>query len=106
MILTGSGEPIDAANLLPAATRSTSEPAAQASGIDNLLEYAIHHGLSFSDLETRLLDLAVARAGGNLSAASRLLGMTRPRLYRRLQQLGLGAAVSAGRDGDAQVPIE
>ncbi|MBX7167183.1 MAG: sigma 54-interacting transcriptional regulator [Pirellulales bacterium] len=41
------------------------------------------------EVETELLRRAMARAKGNKAKAARLLGMTRPRLYRRLVQLGL-----------------
>lgn len=40
-------------------------------------------------IERELLRRAVQRAGGNKSQAAKLLGLTRPRLYRRLIQLGL-----------------
>jgi len=40
-------------------------------------------------VERELLQRAMARAKGNKTKAARLLGMTRPRLYRRLVQLGL-----------------
>jgi len=40
-------------------------------------------------VERELLQRAMARAKGNKTKAARLLGMTRPRLYRRLIQLGL-----------------
>jgi DNA-binding NtrC family response regulator len=40
-------------------------------------------------VERELIDRALARAKGNKSKAARLLGMTRPRLYRRMVQLGL-----------------
>jgi DNA-binding NtrC family response regulator len=40
-------------------------------------------------IEREVVTRALAQAGGNKSAAAELLGMTRPRLYRRLVQLGL-----------------
>lgn len=40
-------------------------------------------------IERELIERALARARGNKAKAARLLGMTRPRLYRRLVQLGL-----------------
>lgn len=43
-------------------------------------------------IEEELIRRALDRAGGNKAKAARLLGMTRPRLYRRLVQLGLEEA--------------
>jgi DNA-binding NtrC family response regulator len=40
-------------------------------------------------VERELIERALAQAKGNKTRAARLLGMTRPRLYRRLVQLGL-----------------
>ncbi|HEY2840901.1 MAG TPA: sigma 54-interacting transcriptional regulator [Pirellulales bacterium] len=42
-------------------------------------------------IEEELIRRALSRAKGNKAKAARLLGMTRPRLYRRLAQLGLEA---------------
>jgi len=42
-------------------------------------------------IERELIQRALARAKGNKTKAAKLLGMTRPRLYRRLVQLGLEA---------------
>ncbi len=39
-------------------------------------------------IERELIGRAIARAKGNKTKAAKLLGMTRPRLYRRLVQLG------------------
>ena len=48
-----------------------------------------------ASIEKEAIVRALAQAGGNKSEAAALLGMTRPRLYRRLVQLGL-----AGEEGD------
>jgi transcriptional regulator with AAA-type ATPase domain len=42
-----------------------------------------------TSIEKEIIIRAMAQAGGNKSGAAELLGMTRPRLYRRLVQLGL-----------------
>jgi two-component system, NtrC family, response regulator HydG len=44
---------------------------------------------SLDDIETALLKSAVQRAEGNLSAAARTLGITRPQLVYRLKSRGL-----------------
>jgi DNA-binding NtrC family response regulator/predicted hydrocarbon binding protein len=44
---------------------------------------------SLDDIETALLKCAVQRADGNLSAAARALGITRPQLVYRLKSRGL-----------------
>ena len=42
-----------------------------------------------ASIEREVIERAMSQAGGNKTAAAELLGMTRPRLYRRLVQLGL-----------------
>jgi DNA-binding NtrC family response regulator len=44
-------------------------------------------GFNLDAFERELLHAALARAGGNKSAAARLLGITRRRLYSRLESL-------------------
>lgn len=46
-------------------------------------------GVSLDDIETLLLKKAVASAKGNLAAAARLLGITRPQMVYRLKSRGL-----------------
>ena len=47
----------------------------------------LDNGLSLEALEDTLIREAVARAGGNLSAAARALSLTRPQLSYRLSRL-------------------
>jgi len=52
-----------------------------------LYEELQKRGLSLDALEDGLIQQAVDRAGGNLSAAARALGLTRPQLSYRLQRI-------------------
>jgi DNA-binding NtrC family response regulator len=47
-------------------------------------------------VERELIRRAIARSKGNKAKAARLLGLTRPRLYRRMVQLGLDDGGSQG----------
>jgi DNA-binding NtrC family response regulator len=53
-------------------------------------------------VEKEAITRALAQAGGNKSEAAALLGMTRPRLYRRLIQLGF--IMEAADEDDAETP--
>lgn len=53
-----------------------------------LIETILSSGIPFEDLESSLLDEAVRRSEGNLAAAARLLGITRPQLQYRLKKKG------------------
>jgi DNA-binding NtrC family response regulator len=53
-------------------------------------------------IERELIERALAQAGGNKTEAAALLGITRPRLYRRLVQSGL--AQEATVDSKDQLP--
>jgi transcriptional regulator with AAA-type ATPase domain len=45
--------------------------------------------VSLDDIETLLLKQAVTRAHGNVAAAARLLGITRPQMVYRLKSRGI-----------------
>ena len=55
---------------------------------ENLAEGILKSGLSLDQLEQLLLHHAVQKAGGNLSGAARILGITRPQLSYRLKRGG------------------
>ncbi len=95
LIITSPGQMVDIEDLFAVAP-----PAPQvtvgASGelkpgpvadLDALYEDLQRRGLSLEALEDGLIQQAVDRAGGNLSAAARALGLTRPQLSYRLQRI-------------------
>jgi DNA-binding NtrC family response regulator len=60
-----------------------------APGVEGWLAEALAGpGLRLEALEARIYRAALERAGGNVSAAARLLGLTRPQLAYRLQKAG------------------
>jgi transcriptional regulator with PAS, ATPase and Fis domain len=79
-----AGREIDVADL-PERLRLVSQAAAH----PPRSEETIVLGEYLSRVERELIRRALARAKGNKSRAARLLGLTRPRLYRRMVQLGL-----------------
>jgi DNA-binding NtrC family response regulator len=50
-------------------------------------EALLSEGFNLDVFERQLLEAALVRAGGNKSAAARMLGITRRRLYSRLESL-------------------
>ena len=63
-------------------------PAADVRGKGGTAADVLREGFNLDDFERELLYAALERAGGNKAAAARLLGITRRRLYSRLQSLG------------------
>jgi DNA-binding NtrC family response regulator len=95
VILASPGEPVDVHELfptLPGQPPVTVNAAGELvrgapSGSPALYDELLARGLSLDGLEDALIQEAVARAGGNLAAAARALGLTRPQLSYRLQRV-------------------
>jgi DNA-binding NtrC family response regulator len=95
LIITSPGQMVDVDDLFaiaptpPAVTLSATGELKQAmpGDMDNLFDELQKRGLSLEALEDALIQQAVERAGGNLSAAARSLGLTRPQLSYRLQKI-------------------
>ncbi len=79
VILAGDG-PIEARHL---GSTALAGPRDRARAGDLLVA-----GFDLDDFEREVIHAAIERAGGNKSAAARLLGITRRRLYSRLESLG------------------
>ena len=86
VILTAMGEPITAESLLAQSSATDVADSRDNSLFENMFESLQQQGLSLPELERQLLDLAVANANGNLSAAARSLGLSRPQLAYRLKK--------------------
>ncbi len=99
VILADPGQPLDVAQLFPdraSALAGAPTHTLQASGrlraepvpaCDTaLLEQLLAGPLDLRQLEEQLIEEAVARSHGNLAAAARLLGLTRPQLSYRLNK--------------------
>jgi len=96
VILAAQDAPVDASMLFP----PSATPAALTINASGALESETHgaqdtrlydlmqaSGLTLDGLEEALIREAVERAGGNLAAAARALGLTRPTLSYRLSRL-------------------
>ena len=79
-----TGREIDVADL-PERLRLVGQAVAQARRPEETIVLDEYLGR----VERELIRRALARAKGNKARAARLLGLTRPRLYRRMVQLGL-----------------
>ncbi|MGA8156192.1 MAG: helix-turn-helix domain-containing protein, partial [Rhodoplanes sp.] len=66
--------------------RETHGGEACSNGLSGLVNQVLEAGLPLDKLEDAIMHDAVKRADGNLSRASRLLGITRPQLAYRLRK--------------------
>ncbi|MGD9600939.1 MAG: sigma 54-interacting transcriptional regulator [Gammaproteobacteria bacterium] len=87
VILAANNGAIEATNLFtPLQPQAAARDASAEGGLAPLVEALLHQQVPLDDLEANLLAGAVTRAGGNLSSAARLLGMTRAQLAYRLKR--------------------
>lgn len=63
--------------------------------LSSLTDAVLDAGIALENFEQELLQCAVRRADGNLSAAARLLGMSRPQLNYRLKKASSGGDAGA-----------
>ena len=99
VILTGAGEWVDVDRLFPAYPNQMGHTAGSvvnktgrlskgnASQGQVMLSDLIEKKISLTNLEHILIQEAVDRSNGNISAAARLLGLTRPQLSYRLGKM-------------------
>lgn len=95
VILSSDGEPVDVGELFPTlpgpavvvVNASGKLERGAPDGSETLYDDVMRRGLSLDALEDALIREAVQRADGNLAAAARALGLTRPQLSYRLQRV-------------------
>lgn len=69
----------------------------------DLYEEVLSGVMTLDQAESKLIEAAVKRANGNLSAAARVLGLTRPQLAYRLGRLGESESAQLGTAGHSHV---
>jgi len=97
VIVASSGRPITVENLFPrlessgcdSADSATPLPMKQIHTLCELSEKVLEESTTLEEVEQSLLKTAVEKANGNLTAAARLLGITRPQLAYRLKTRSL-----------------
>jgi DNA-binding NtrC family response regulator len=97
VILAASGGRIEANQLFPGYERGETRETGldTLGGLDggqwnagrSLCEAVLNGTMTLDEVESMLLESAVAKAGGNLASAARLLGLTRPQLAYRLKHM-------------------
>lgn len=95
LIITAAGQMVDVDDLFPVppnqqritVNESGDLHLSASSDFQALFEDLQRRGLSLDVLEEGLIEEAVSKAEGNLSAAARTLGLTRPQLSYRLQKM-------------------
>ena len=97
VLLAQNGEQIDVSNLFLTSSRDGSETpevsvdrhgkllACEDHAIMDLVGHILNKGVSLENVESLLLDTALARSQGNVSSAARALGLTRSQLRYRLR---------------------
>ncbi len=121
MIYSWPGETHELGDVLATAHRRARGAAITARDLPKVLHLAVGHAAGrherpepidlddyLSRVESLLVERALELAGGNKAEAARLLGVSRPRLYRKLEQMG---AVEPARpqpkpDAVSRPPVE
>lgn len=88
--------PRDRGWLIAALLRERDRRRASAAESDRLVVEIPPRGLAFQEYERRVVEHALARTGWNRSRAARELGISRPRLQRKIERYGLEAPRSPG----------
>ncbi|MBH1965641.1 MAG: sigma 54-interacting transcriptional regulator [Comamonadaceae bacterium] len=104
VILAGAGEMIDACHLFPSLPRRSEMTVNQAGRLERseggpattIAREALGKGVNLEDLESEMIQAAMQASEGNLSAAARMLGLTRPQMSYRLERIKARDADSAG----------
>jgi transcriptional regulator with PAS, ATPase and Fis domain len=107
VILAAQDGPIELEHVFPEAPEPQRQaglgPQGRLADVDSreqrdLLDRVLDCGMSLDQLEQRVLEAAVSAAGGNLSAAARRLGITRPQLAYRLKRAAEASGSPAAAD--------
>ncbi len=106
VILTGPGGTIEVAQLFPQVVEqdltvtTTNLSASGAMSMVTIVDQLLEDGCSLEQLEETVMSRALDRAGGNVSRAAKLLGVSRPKLDYRLKKARIPVTNRKGRPLD------
>ncbi len=116
MVYAWPGEGPELTKVLTSAFRRATGTVIHPSDLPKLLHHAVDHAAMAQDrpepidldayldrVEAALVERALELASGNKAEAARLLGVSRPRLYRKLEQMDVVTPTPAKREAEADV---
>lgn len=86
IILADNGGQIEASHLFPNLVVEAQSDPGEVASLDRLAEQLLEQGCELSALENVLIERALDRAGGNVTRAAKLLGLSRATLDYRLKK--------------------
>jgi DNA-binding NtrC family response regulator len=105
-VIAAAHQAATSTSIIPANLPAVIHHASKAAALPQRRRETIVLDTFLAEIESEVIQRALSQAKGNKTEAAELLGMTRPRLYRRMQQLGLIALEAAAEELPTFRPVD